>query len=82
MIVMGRVITLFAILLMGWSVGTWSFAYKTINGTAISIGSGSTDVCANLAPIVNMGQNLVINLSTRIFCHSDYPETITDYITL
>jgi minor fimbrial subunit len=31
---------------------------------------------------VNVGQNLVVDLSTQIFCHNDYPETITDYVTL
>ncbi|WNE08773.1 hypothetical protein RJ644_19835 [Escherichia coli] len=30
---MKRVITLFAVLLMGWSVNAWSFACKTANGT-------------------------------------------------
>lgn len=43
---MKRVITLFAVLLMGWSVNAWSFACKTANGTAIPIGGGS----ANLLP--------------------------------
>lgn len=38
---MKRVITLFAVLLMGWSVNAWSFACKTANGTAIPIGGGS-----------------------------------------
>ena len=37
---MKRVITLFAVLLMGWSVNAWSFACKTANGTAIPIGGG------------------------------------------
>ena len=82
MIVMKRVITLFAVLLMGWSVNAWSFACKTANGTAIPIGGGSANVYVNLAPVVNVGQNLVVDLSTQIFCHNDYPETITDYVTL
>lgn len=38
---MKRVINLFAVLLMGWSVNAWSFACKTANGTAIPIGGGS-----------------------------------------
>lgn len=79
---MKRVITLFAVLLMGWSVNAWSFACKTANGTAIPIGGGSANVYVNLAPAVNVGQNLVVDLSTQIFCHNDYPETITDYVTL
>lgn len=79
---MKRAITLFAVLLMGWSVNAWSFACKTANGTAIPIGGGSANVYVNLAPVVNVGQNLVVDLSTQIFCHNDYPETITDYVTL
>lgn len=79
---MKRVITLFAVLLMGWSVNAWSFACKTANGTAIPIGGGSANVYVNLAPAVNVGQSLVVDLSTQIFCHNDYPETITDYVTL
>ena len=51
-------------------------------GTAIPIGGGSANVYVNLAPAVNVGQNLVVDLSTQIFCHKDYPETITDYVTL
>ena len=78
---MKRVITLFAVLLMGWSVNAWSFACKTANGTAIPIGGGSANVYVNLTPAVNVGQNLVVDLSTQIFCHNDYPETITDYVT-
>lgn len=69
---MKRVITLFAVLLMGWSVNAWSFACKTANGTAIPIGGGSANVYVNLAPAVNVGQNLVVDLSTQIFCHNDY----------
>ena len=67
---MKRVITLFAVLLMGWSVNAWSFACKTANGTAIPIGGGSANVYVNLAPAVNVGQNLVVDLSTQIFCHN------------
>ncbi|STF33526.1 FimH protein [Escherichia coli] len=59
---------------MGWSVNAWSFACKTANGTAIPIGGGSANVYVNLAPVVNVGQNLVVDLSTQIFCHNDYPE--------
>ena len=47
---MKRVITLFAVLLMGWSVNARSFACKTANGTAIPIGGGSANVYVNLAP--------------------------------
>ncbi|MCQ4034073.1 fimbrial protein, partial [Klebsiella pneumoniae] len=51
-------------------------------GATIPIGGGSANVYVNLTPAVNVGQNLVVDLSTQIFCHNDYPETITDYVTL
>ncbi len=28
------------------------------------------------------GKTCVVDFSTQIFCHNDYPETITDYVTL
>ncbi len=78
---MKRVITLFAVLLMGWSVNARSFACKTANGTAIPIGGGSANVYVNLAPAVNVGQNGRGSFDANL-CHNDYPETITDYVTL
>ncbi|WP_172907192.1 fimbrial protein, partial [Escherichia coli] len=79
---MKRVITLFAVLLMGWSVNAWSFACKTANGTAIPIGGGSAHVFVNLAPPVNVGQKPGVGLLTQIFFPKDYPETISDHVTL
>ncbi|WP_249022745.1 MULTISPECIES: fimbrial protein [Kluyvera] len=80
---MKRVITLLTVLLMaGWSFNAWSFACRTASGTTIPIGGGSANVYVDLAPEVNVGQNLVVDLSTQIFCHNDYPETMTDYVTL
>ena len=66
---------------VGTSRVTASFS-GAADGTAIPIGGGSANVYVNLAPAVNVGQNLVVDLSTQIFCHNDYPETITDYVTL
>ncbi|VTM74371.1 FimH, mannose binding [Raoultella planticola] len=54
---------------------------KTATGATIPIGGGSANVYVNLTPAVNVGQNLVVDLSTQIFCHNDYPQTITDYVT-
>lgn len=80
---MKKIITLLAALaMMGWSVNAWSFACKTASGQTIPIGGGSANVYVNLAPAVSVGQNLVVDLSTQIFCHNDYPQTITDYVTL
>lgn len=69
---MKRVITLFAVLLMGWSVNAWSFACKTANGTAIPIGGGSANVYVNLAPAVNVGQTW-----SWIFRRKSFAITIT-----
>ncbi|ELP5685308.1 fimbrial protein [Salmonella enterica subsp. enterica serovar Bredeney] len=69
-------------LLAGWSINAWSFACRTANGTSIPIGGGSANVYVNLTPIVSPGQNLVVDLSTQIFCRNDYPKSFTDYVTL
>lgn len=80
---MKKVITLLAtLLMMGWSVNVWAFACKTAAGATIPIGGGSASVFVDLAPEVQVGQNLVVDLSTQIFCHNDYPESMTDYVTL
>ncbi|EGT4253649.1 fimbrial protein [Citrobacter amalonaticus] len=80
---MKRVVTLLTtLLLMGWSINAWSFACQTAGGATIPIGGGSANVYVDLAPAVNVGENLVVDLSTQIFCHNDYPESMTDYVTL
>ncbi|WP_137467708.1 fimbrial protein, partial [Escherichia coli] len=56
------------VVVVGVSEKAWSLAWKTANGTAIPIGGGSANVYVNLAPDVNGGQNLVVDLSTQIFC--------------
>ncbi|SQI95397.1 mannose-specific adhesin FimH [Klebsiella oxytoca] len=73
---------LMTLLLASWSFNAWSFACKTAAGVTIPIGGGSANVYVNLAPAVSVGQNLVVDLSTQIFCHNDFPETMTDYVTL
>ncbi|WP_172942558.1 fimbrial protein, partial [Escherichia coli] len=70
---MKRVINLFAVLLMGWSVNAWSFACKTANGTAIPIGGGSANVYVNLAPAGDVGENLCGDVFSQIFFHNDSP---------
>ncbi|MBJ3813922.1 fimbrial protein [Shimwellia pseudoproteus] len=80
---MKKILTLFStLLLLGWSVSAWSFACKTASGATVPIGGGSANVYVDLAPAVSVGQNLVVDLSTQIFCHNDYPEKMTDYATL
>jgi len=80
---MKKVITLITmLLLLGWSGGSWAFACITAAGVRVPIGGGSADVRVNLAPAVSPGENLVVDLSSQIFCHNDYPATMTDYVTL
>ncbi|EBE3722301.1 fimbrial protein [Salmonella enterica] len=79
---MKKMITLLtALLLMCWSVSGWAFTCKTAGGTTLN-GGGSANVYVSLVPAVNVGQNLVLDLSTQIFCHNDWPEAYTDYVTL
>ncbi len=80
---MKKIVTLLtALLLMSWSANVLAFACRTASGVTIPIGGGSANVYVNLAPAVSVGQNLVVDLSTQIFCHNDYPETMVDYVTL
>lgn len=80
---MRKMITLLmTLLLAGWSLSAWSFACRTAGGATIPIGGGTANVYVNLAPAVSVGQNLVVDLSTQIFCHNDFPDSITDYVTL
>ena len=74
---MKKIVTLLlTLLLAGWSLNAWSFACKTAAGVTIPIGGGSANVYVNLAPAVSVGQNLVVDLSTQIFCRKDLPETM------
>lgn len=80
---MKKIVTLLmTLLLAGWSLNAWSFACRTANGTEIPIGGGTANVYVTLAPTVSLGQNLVVDLSTQIFCHNDFPATMTDFVTL
>ena len=80
---MKKIITLLlTLLLAGWSLNAWSFACKTAGGVTLPIGGGSANVYVNLAPAVSVGQNLVVDLSTQIFCHNDFPDDMIEYVTL
>ena len=76
-----KVITLLTTLLLGWSINAWSFSCTTTGG-GIGIGGGDAHIYVDLTPQVNVGQNLLIDLSTQIFCHNDYPDSMTDFVTL
>lgn len=42
----------------------------------------TTNVYVSLSPVIGVGENLVVDLSTKIFCRNDYPESHTDYVSL
>lgn len=80
---MKKMITLMGMVLMlCWSGSSWAFACRTAAGAKIPIGGGRANVYVNLAPAVSPGENLVVDLSSQIFCHNDFPNTMTDYVTL
>jgi minor fimbrial subunit len=81
---MKKIITLLTtLLLMGWSVNAWSFTCKTAAGASIPVGGGSANVYVTLVPMVNVGQNLVVDLSTQISCiNNSAGGFITDYVSL
>lgn len=72
----------FTFFLMIWSVNAWSFACKTNTGGNIPIGGGTANVYVNLAPEVNIGQVLVVDLSKQVFCHNDDPSYHTDMLRM
>ena len=80
---MKKMITLLtALLLMGWSVNTIAFTCK-IADTGKMISSGSANVYVNLNPSIGVGQNLVVDLSSAIFCKNDsHHGSIIDYLNL
>jgi len=59
-----------------------AYTCTTAQGVVIGPGGGVTNVYVSLTPSVGVGQNLVVDLSTQIRCHNDYPETIKDFVSL
>lgn len=81
---MRKILTLLmTLLLAGWSLNAWSFACKTAAGVTIPIGGGSANVYVNLVPSINVGQNLVVDLSNQISCvNNSVNGFITDFVSL
>jgi minor fimbrial subunit len=74
---------LMTLLLAGWSFNAWSFSCITAAGVTIPIGGGSANVYVSLVPSINVGQNLVVDLSTQIYCaNNSEGGFITDFISL
>lgn len=71
-----------AALLIGYSSSAHAFACQTAAGATIPIGGGDANVYVSLTPEIGVGQNLIVNLSTQIFCRNDFPDTIKDFVSL
>ncbi|PJG59480.1 fimbrial protein [Aeromonas cavernicola] len=71
-----------ATLLMGWSLNVAAFSCQ-VSYTGQFITNGSANVYVNLTPSIGVGQNLVVDLSSSIFCKNDsYQGQIIDWINL
>ncbi|HDX8786813.1 TPA: fimbrial protein [Klebsiella michiganensis] len=82
---MKKVIVLFSsLLLMGWSLDAAAFSCQAPD-TGQKMDSGSANIYVNLAPSIGVGQNLVVDLSSSIFCRNDdasESNQLIDYINL
>lgn len=82
---MNKIIVLFtSLLLMGWSLDAAAFSCQAPD-TGQKMDSGSANIYVNLAPSIGVGQNLVVDLSSSIFCRNDdgsESNQLIDYINL
>lgn len=81
---MGKTISikvLFGIYLLLMAGKVFAFSCNVDGGS--SIGAGTTSVYVNLDPVIQPGQNLVVDLSQHISCWNDYGGWYdTDHINL
>jgi len=82
MLMKKKIILIATLWLIGWSINAWSFTCKTSSGTEIKRYGGSADVYIPLAPKVEVGQNLVVDLSKNIECHNEVPGSYIDIVSL
>jgi minor fimbrial subunit len=68
---------------MGWSLDAAAFSCQ-VPDTGQTMDSGSANIYVNLAPSIGVGQNLVVDLSSSIFCRNDdgSEQQLIDYINL
>ena len=82
---MNKIIVLFtSLLLMGWSLDAAAFSCQ-VPDTGQTMDSGSANIYVNMAPSIGVGQNLVVDLSSSIFCRNDdgsESNQLIDYINL
>ncbi len=71
-------------LLVGYSAS--SSAFTCYDSTGITLhseaGTGTANVRVNLSPSVAIGQNLMVDLSTSIFCKNDAPGVRNDLVSM
>ncbi|MDN0124312.1 fimbrial protein [Yersinia aleksiciae] len=67
-----------------FSSNTYAFTCYDSTGVVLNSGAGNatSSVRVDLQPVLMSGQNLVVDLSTSIFCKNDEPETRNDYVSL
>jgi len=77
----GRHITISALF---WLVQFEANAFECItsDGSHIPVYGGVANVHVNLNPSVGIGQNLIIDFSSQIFCRNNFPNTFTDYVSV
>lgn len=71
-----------SVCLMAYSFGANAFVCRTAAGANIPRYGSTANVYVNLTPSVGAGQNLVVDLSTQIFCRNEFPQTYTDIVSL
>lgn len=64
------------------SFSAWSFTCTTTAGDTVNPGGGNGSATLTLTPSIGVNSNLIVDLSTVIFCRDDYPDTYTDYVSL
>ncbi len=68
-------------LLFTWSMEVMAFTCKVAD-TGQTMTSGSASVYVNLTPSLNVGQNLVVDISSSILCKNDAPNTRNDEVSM
>lgn len=73
-----------AIVQLAWVNNANAFTCYDVTGNTLNSGSGTAtaNVYVNLQPSVAVGQNLVVDLSSSIFCRNDSPTTRNDNVSL
>lgn len=79
----GGILLLASVYLMAYSSEANAFTCK-VSATGQTVSSGTANVYVNLTPSIGVGQNLIVDLSSKIECKNDSTSSDidTDYIKL